>query len=113
MFLKVFGSELVSDKWQGTFAGAAKAGLRMYGSVNHTDHWRDPHTGVHSNDAESEFARVKLFLRTKYGYCRSSNNKDPKKKDAMLELHISELVFYTNVGRDLEHVMKAMKHAVS
>ena len=82
----------------------------MEGSVCHDENWRNPETGHHSNDAESEFARLKLLLRTKYGYVRQSNNKNFSKKDRTLELNVAEYLFYTNVGRDMENIMKAFAY---
>ena len=82
----------------------------MLGSVNHQDYWRDPVTGVHSNDAESEWARLKLFLRTKYSYARASNNTNEFAQDASIELKIAEYVYYTNVGRTMDAVMKAFAY---
>ena len=72
---------------------------------------RNPDTGVHSNDAESEFARFKLFVRVKYGYMRATNATDKVKKDRALELKLAEYVFYTNVGRDMQHIMAAFAYS--
>ena len=83
----------------------------MKGTVNHSDNWRDPITGVHSNDAESKFARFKLFVRVKYDYVLATNVKSKSGKDRALELKLGEYVFYTNVGRDMAHVMSALAYA--
>ena len=104
------GSKLVADKWKATVAAARIAGVAMEGAVNHTENWRDPDTGTHSNDAESEFARLRLFLKSKFGKVRASSNTDPGKKDDMFELHLAEYMFYTNVGRSMSAIMKAFKH---
>ena len=104
------GSRLVADEWTATPKAARNNNLPMEGTVNHSNNWRNPSTGVHSNDAESEFARLKLFLKCKYSYVRSSNNKNALKKDRTLELNIAEYLFYTNVGRDMSSIMKALRH---
>jgi len=86
------------------------AGSVMEGSVNHSQNWRNPDTGHHSNDAESEFARFKLFLRVKYDYVRTSNAKETVAKDRNMELKLAEYIFYTNVGNKMEHVMNAFRY---
>ena len=66
--------------------------------------------GHHSNDAESELARFKLFLRVKYDYVRTSNAKETVAKDRNMELKLAEYIFYTNVGNKMEHVMNAFRY---
>ena len=54
--------------------------------VKREKHFRDPSTGFHTNDAESENNRLKQWFRTRYGE---------------LQLNASEMdeyVFYVNVG---------------
>ena len=91
-------------------AAVRGAGSVMEGSVNHSQNWRNPVTGHHSNDVESEFARFKLFLRVKYDYVRTSNAKDTAVKDRNMELKLAEYIFYTNVGSKMEHVMNAFRY---
>ena len=105
------GSAIVADKWRATEAAAKKANLKVKGTVNHNKGFRNPVTGVHTNDVESEFARLKLFLRSKFGYVRSSNSTDVARKDEVLLLNVAECVFYTNVGRDMASIMSAFRHA--
>ena len=105
------GSAIVADKWLATEAAAKKANLKVKGTVNHNKGFRNPVTGVHTNDVESEFARLKLFLRSKFGYVRSSNSTDVARKDEVLLLNVAEYVFYTNVGRDMASIMSAFRHA--
>ena len=88
-----------------------RAGSNLRGTVNHSKNWRNPETGYHSNDIESEFARFKLFLRTKYDWVRATNNKNPVLKDLALERKMAEYVFYTNVGRTMAHVMEAFRYS--
>ena len=67
-------------------------------------------TGVHSNDIESEFARFKLFLRTKYARASATNHTDTAMKDLSMERKLAEYVFYTNVGRSMDKVMTALRY---
>ena len=62
------GNYIVADDWLATPPAMEAAGSRTYGSADRTENWRNPETEVHSNDAESEFARLKFFLRSKYGW---------------------------------------------
>ena len=52
----------------------------------------------------------KLFIRVKYDYVRATNNRSSALKDLSLEYKLGEYVFYTNVGRSIEKVMKAFRH---
>ena len=52
----------------------------------------------------------KLFICVKYDYVRATNNRSSALKDLSLEYKLGEYVFYTNVGRSMEKVMKAFKH---
>ena len=101
----------VSDEWASTPGAVEAAGSSMLGTCNHSKSWRNPITGIHSNDAESEFARFKLFVRVKYDYMRATNATDPMKKDRAMELKLAEYVFYTNVGREMRHIMAAFAFA--
>ncbi len=61
--------------------------------VKHEKHFRDPSTGFHTNDAESENNRLKKWSRTRYG---------------KLQLNASEMdeyVFYVNVGSSMCDVL--------
>ena len=83
----------------------------MIGSVNHSEKWRNPITGYHSNDAESEFARFKPFLRVKYDYVRATSAREKAVQDLAMERKLAEYVFYTNVGRKMEYVMQALRYS--
>ena len=104
-------SDVIADEWKATPGAVAGAGSNLRGTVNHSKNWRNPETGYHSNDIESEFARFKLFLRTKYDWVRATNNKNPVLKDLALERKMAEYVFYTNVGRTMAHVMEAFRYS--
>ena len=104
------GSGVVADEWTSTPGAVEAAGSSMEGTVNHSTNWRNPATGVHSNDIESEFARFKLFLRVKYDYARNSNASSSEGKDLAMEHKLAEYVFYTNVGQTMDAIMAAFKY---
>ena len=103
-------SGVVSDEWTATPPAVCAAGSKMMGSVNHSKNWRNPATGYHSNDAESEFARFKLFLRVKYDWVRATNARDTDSTDLATDRKLAEYVFYTNVGRKMEDIMQALRY---
>eukprot|EP00969_Alexandrium_andersonii_P046646 2046636-Alexandrium_andersonii.AAC.1 len=53
------GTKVVSDEWGGTKSAAAASGRKVVGNVNHSRGVRNPVTGYHTNDAESEIAGLK------------------------------------------------------
>ena len=59
------GSWIVSDEWKASGPAVQRAGLNMEGQVCHVDTFRNPATGVHSNDIESEFAKFKAWIPEK------------------------------------------------
>ena len=103
-------SLFVADEWTATPPAVNAAGSTMKGTSNHSQSWRNPVTSVHSNDVESEFARFKLFIRVEYDHMRATNSTDYHTKDRALELKLAEYVFYTNVGRDMKHIMSAFAY---
>ena len=104
------GNKVVADEWTATPPAVAAAKSKVVGSVSHRKGFRNPVTGYHSNDAESEVGRYKFFLKKKNGWIRSSNAGTKRKKDVHLERHIAEYMFYTNVGREMTDIMAAYKH---
>ena len=104
------GSKVVCDEWKATPVAVKSSGSDILGTVVRERTFRNPMTGYHSNDAESEVARLKFFLRSKYGRVRATNARSPTAKDAALQLNIAEYVFYTNVGRHMSDIMKAFRH---
>ena len=91
----------------------AASGSNVVGDVNHVQGFRNPVSGYHTNDAESEMARLKFFLRAKYGYVRSSSGSTAAQQDETLLLNISEYAFYTNVGSSMDDLAKAFRRAGS
>ena len=66
--------------------------------------------GYRSNDAESEVARLKHWIRMKYGFVRESNAKGSPARDKALLRKLAEYMFYTNVGSDIASIMKALRY---
>jgi hypothetical protein len=58
--------------------------------------YRDPTTGFHTNDAESENSRLKKWSRHRYGKLNITTNE------------MNEYVFYSNVGSGLFDILKGM-----
>ena len=77
--------------------------------------FRDVETGFHSNDIESEFNRMKRWLRERYGALKLNsklNQTDPKDDDDSFEdLDLYEYMYYINVGKSMKDVMDAFVHA--
>ena len=107
------GSTLVADGWKPTEKGVKALGYRMAPPVKHKDHFRDPLTGYHTNDAESEINRVKAWTRKKYAKLggKTSKNADPDGPDPIIESHLDEFMYLKNVGSDIDTVMKAFVFA--
>ena len=80
------GSFTVFDKWSSSVSAIKKLGYRHAPPINHSLTWRDAATGFHSNDVESEFCRLKVWLRGRYGLLRfSTSPKDDADEDALDE----------------------------
>eukprot|EP00439_Symbiodinium_sp_Y106_P087449 s33_g54.t2 len=93
------GSFLVFDGWRATEKAVNSLGYTYAPPVKHEKHFRDPSTGFHTNDAESENNRLKKWSRTRYG---------------KLQLNASEMdeyVFYVNVGSSLCDVFHGLAMA--
>ena len=89
------GTFLVMDKWLASVKAVKKLGFRHAPAVNHSLGWRDTTTGYHSNDIESENARIKIRFRRIYGKLR------------ITELDMYEYTFSINKGLTITNVMDA------
>ena len=86
--------------------------------VKHKDNWRDPVTGFHINDAESENSRLKKWTRKKYYSVRGRRDakvpaegqiEDEMEKDTRaIKRLVAEHLFWTNKGHDMKGVMDAV-----
>ena len=103
-------TDAVADKWGATAPALRQAGRGLRGQVNHDQNWRDPITGYHSNDIESEWGRFKLWYQHRCSYVRSPNNVSDTQKRALMQDQLNEYVFYVNVGSDIATIMRAFQH---
>ena len=65
-------SSIVVDERKASKPALKTAGCKLAGTVHHAAGFRNPKKGHHTNDAESENARYKLWVRNKYSFVRSS-----------------------------------------
>ena len=107
------GSKIASDGWISTTKAAKDNGLKMLGTCDHGTNFRNPRTGVHSNDAESEVARYKKWHRSKWTSVRTLHTKDQSKKQKHMEGKISEYVLQTNIGDAMQVDMATIMQALS
>ena len=87
------------DGWKATEAAVRSLGFEYAPPVIHEDGYRDVDTGFHTNDAESENKRLKTWSRSRFG---------------KLHLQLSdtnEYIFYINIGKDHDSVMKGLAYA--
>ena len=90
------GSYLVFDKWLSTKKAVELVGFHHAPPVNHSAGWRNPDTGHHTNDAESENARIKQYCRRLYG------------KLTIREDDIYQYAYDVNEGLNFVSAMKAL-----
>ena len=87
---------LVHDGWTSTNAAIEALGYKHPPSVIHEDGYRDPTTGFHTNDVESENARLKTKNRTRYGHLHLNENE------------LAEYVYYVNLGSTISKVLQGL-----
>ena len=87
------------DKWAPTLTSIRDLGLKHAPPVNHSKHFRDPETGYHTNDVESENERFKRCIRGRSGRVHV--------EDSDLE----EYMYYVNVGASMESVLTGLRIA--
>ena len=76
--------------------------------VNHSSGFRERTQGFHSNDIESEFNRLKRFVRGRYGVLSKVT------EDNIWGLKAGEIYeyqFYNNVGNSMGKVMAALQYS--
>ena len=103
-------SKVNTDGWRAT-QGACKSLKMPLKQVNHAKTFRANH-GTHSNDAESEVARFKLWSRGKWSKVRSTNSKCTAKTQAKLQAKVAEYVVQTNSGCDMKLPMSIIMEAI-
>ena len=104
------GSFLIFDEWKSSKAAVERLGYRHAPPVNHSMAWRDVETGFHSNDVESENARLKSWLRA-HLHISVTDREDPD--DASLFSHsfsrdMNEYCFDVSVGKSFRDAMRGL-----
>ena len=94
------GSRVVADGWKGTEEACRLTGHELR-QCQHKDSFRAP-DGTHSNDAESEVAKLRLWWRTKWSKVRTKNTRDAQLKQRHLQGHLAEFVLQTNLGDGMQ-----------
>lgn len=61
------GSIIHSDQWAAYNSVSSLPNVSSHGTVNHTLHFVDPTTGVHTQNVESYWSRVKVKLKRMKG----------------------------------------------
>lgn len=69
--------------------------------------------GTHSNDAESEVARFKLWRRTKWSKVRSTSSTSTAKKLKHLNTKVTEYVVQINGGSGMKMPMSLVMHQMN
>ena len=80
----------------------------------HADNWRDPDSGYHTNDVESENHRMKMWLRQRYSKLRlnrMSEEGNESELDSVCVYDVYEYCHYVNVGKSMEAVMQSVRVA--
>ena len=95
------GSFLVHDKWAATSKAIKELGYKAAPPVNHSAGFRLVESGWHSNDIESEFARLKGWLRRRYG-------RLPSALSDQFSGDLYEYTFMTNYTPTWEKVLEAL-----
>lgn len=101
-------SFVVFDKWKSSVTAIQQLKYKHAPPVNHSITWRDTASGFHSNDVESEFARLKKWIRERYGQLHFEKAND--NEDDIDEGDLYEYTFYTNVGKGIYDVVKALHY---
>jgi hypothetical protein len=111
------GSFLIFDGWKASKKAVQDLGYRHAPPVNHSVGYRDESSGFHSNDVESENARLKTWLRTRYtklrvdivDACPQSSEEQENIGAYSRDLH--EYCYYINVGNTFTMAMKGVAAA--
>ena len=93
------GSYLIFDGWTSTLKAVEALGYHHAPPVKHEKHFRDPQTGFHTNDAESENNRLKKWSRMRYN------------KLQLNTCEMDEYIFYINVGSSMSSVFHGLRMA--
>ena len=102
---------VVHDSWKDSSAANEALCFKSAPPVNHSIGWRDSATGFHSNDIESEFARLKSMVRERYGrvsFQSTLETDEAETENASVDLgDLYEYAFRVNIGSSFHHVLKS------
>lgn len=98
----------VHDAWKASSAAIAQLGYKSAPPVNHSAGWRDPKTGFHSNDIESEFSRLKGKVRERYGRLCFQATASSSSDDAVEDGDLYEYAYRVNIGDGFNDILKAL-----
>ena len=111
-------SFLIFDGWKQSKTATEQLGFRHAPPVIHDKGFRDRDAGFHSNDVESENARIKQWLRMRYSKLPAQPADNTVHTDAISsEYHVLsehesldmyEYCFYCNVGAAMPSVMEGL-----
>ena len=109
-------SFLVFDGWKSSKSATVQLGYRHAPPVNHSSGWRRTDTGHHSNDVESENARLKMAVRQRYTklavHVSKPSEENPEVEDPLDMLDVYEYVFYVNKGKTMAEVMGGIRKVI-
>ena len=107
-------SEIVKDGWKPSTKAVTELqnelGLKLLPGKVHQKWFRDPTTGLHSNDAESEISKLKGWMRKRYGSIRGRAGPEDE-VDHNLASKVDEYMFLNNIGSSMDNVMEALHYA--
>ena len=66
------GTEIWSDQWRAYSQVSTISGVSSHQTVNHSLHFKDPQTGVHTNNIESYWNRVKIKFKNMKGVSKTT-----------------------------------------
>ena len=110
----------VFDGWFVSKALCVSLGYKHAPPAKHDAGWRDRRTGYHSNDAESENARLKSWLRGRYTKLSltftkkaqeveyAKTDEEAPNLDPSVLPDMYEYLHYINVGKTMDIVMKSV-----
>ena len=119
-------SFLMFDGWASSKAATEQLGFRHAPPVKHDVGFRDRASGFHSNDVESENARIKQWLRKRYGKLPQQrmkkaapsndaeiSSRTPSESDELDvdDLDMYEYCYYCNIGSTMSKIMKGLSNS--
>ena len=85
------GTEIWSDQWRAYSQVSTIPGVSGHQTVNHSLHFKDPQTGVHTNNIESYWNGVKIEFKSMKG--------DKTTCETTLANHLDEFMWRERYGK--------------